>query len=89
MGLSFKGFTTVQNAPNSIEKISKTIAQVRAEYNTYDDMYHCFTNFLTHFGIQECIEELSKLCVLAQNNKKFVDKNIVQGNPRKLELSLE
>ena len=87
-GKVLKAVTTLQNAPNSIKEICKTITQVRTEYNIYDSMYHCFVNFLTHFGTRKCMEELSKLSVLAQN-KKFVDENIEQGNLRKQELSLE
>jgi hypothetical protein len=61
-----RAVTTLQNAPSSIDGIVKAIAQVRAEYNAYDNLHHNFANFLTHVGTRECMEELHKLDTLTQ-----------------------
>ncbi|CAB4037628.1 Hypothetical predicted protein [Paramuricea clavata] len=83
-----RAITALQNAPSSIDKIVKAIAQVpvRAEYNAYDNLHHIFASFLTYVGTRECMEELHKLDTLTQVNKKFVSENIEQGNQRKQEV---
>jgi hypothetical protein len=84
-----RAVATLQNAPSLTDEITKAIAQVRTDYNAYEGLHHSFANFLTHVGTRECMEELSKLDILARNNKQFVSENIEQGNQRKQEVMLE
>jgi F0F1-type ATP synthase membrane subunit b/b' len=86
---AMKSISQLHDAPNSVNKISEAISQVRSDFNIYQEAWLLFADYLTYAGTPQCLEEFQRLESIISNHKQFVHENIAQANQRKEEILLE